>query len=395
LIRKARICHITKATGVAGSEKHLLMLLRGLDKAKYQVKLALLAERDKPLDDYVLRLEEGGVQVKRVFIRGDIDPLLVWRLYRLLREGNYDLVHTHLIHADLYGTLAAKLAGVPIIVSTKHNDNAFRRHPFYAFLDRLASKFAGKIIVVSDHLKRFFDEVEGLDRGKMTRIHYGLEEAWVEDQSSRTARPVSVQEELGIPPDTPLVGIIARLNPQKGHTYLLAAFAKVVESLPEARLLIVGDGNLRGDLERQTRELRITRRVTFTGWRDDIPRIMADLNLLILSSLWEGFGLVLLEAMMMGKPIVASRVSAIPEIVVDGVTGLLVPPRDQEALAKAIIAMLQDKERAEAMGQAGRERVERYFSVERMVQQTEALYEELIKEKMRLSWVEREEWQPF
>jgi glycosyltransferase involved in cell wall biosynthesis len=384
LIRKARICHVTKATGVAGSEKHLLILLTGLDKAKYQVTLVLLVERDKPLDDYALQLEEGGVQVRRVLIRGDINPLLVWRLYQLLREGNYDLIHTHLIHADLYGTLAAKLAGVPIIISTKHNDNAFRRHPFYALLDRLASKFADKIIVISDHLKRFFVEIERLDPRKMTRIYYGLDTGWVEGGGSHTARPISVQEELGIPPDTPLAGIIARLNPQKGHTYLVTAFAKVVGSLPEARLLIVGDGNLRGDLERQTRELRITRQVTFTGWRDDIPRIMAALNLLILPSLWEGFGLVLLEAMMIGKPIVASRVSAIPEIVVDGVTGLLVPPRDPEALAKAIIALLQDKERADVMGRAGQERVKRYFSVDRMVQQTETLYGELVRGKMRL-----------
>ena len=389
-----RGCHITKATGVAGSEKHLLTLLTSLDKAKYQVTLILLVERDKPLDDFVRRFEEEGVQVKRVLIRGDVDPLLIWRLCRLLREGNHDLVHTHLIHADLYGTLVAKLAGVPIIVSTKHNDNAFRRHPFYAFLDRLAAKFADKIIVISDHLKRFFVEIEKLDPRKMTRIYYGLDAAWVEGRSSKIAKPISVQEELGIPPDTPLAGIIARLNPQKGHTYLLTAFAKVIEALPEARLLIVGDGNLRRDLERQARELQITRRVTFTGWRDDIPHIMADLNFLLLPSLWEGFGLVLLEAMMMGKPIVASKVSAIPEIVVDGVTGLLVPPRDPEALAGAIIALLQDRERGEAMGQAGRARVEKHFSVERMVQQTEALYEELVREKVGLEWVKGEGWQP-
>ena len=103
---KAKICHITKATGVAGSENHLVTLLTGLDKAKYQVTLVLLLERDKPLEDYVRRFEEGGVQVKRMLIRGDVDPLLVWRLYRLLREDNYDIVHTHLIHADLYSALA-------------------------------------------------------------------------------------------------------------------------------------------------------------------------------------------------------------------------------------------------------------------------------------------------
>jgi glycosyltransferase involved in cell wall biosynthesis len=383
LTQKANICHITKTTGVAGSERHLLTLLTSLDKAKFQTTLILLVEQDKPLDDYVRQFEEGGVQVKRVLIRGDVDPLLIWELFRFLREESFDLVHTHLIHADLYGTLAAKLSGVPIIVSTKHNDNAFRRHPLYAFLDRLASKFVDRSIVISDHLKRFFVKVEGLDPAKMTRIYYGLDPAWVHVRSLEQDKPVSAREELGIPPDAPLAGIIARLIPQKGHTYLLAAFAKAIEALPEARLLVVGDGYLRGDLETQVGELQATRLI-FTGWRDDIPRIMADLNLLILPSLWEGFGLVLLEAMVMGKPIVASRVSAIPEIVVDGVTGLLVPPRDPKALAEAIIALLQDREQAEAMGQAGRERVERYFSVQRMVQQTEALYEELIREKMGL-----------
>ncbi len=394
LTQKAKICHITKATGVAGSENHLLTLLPSLDKAKYQATLVLLVERDKPLDDYVRQFEERGVRVERMVIEGDIDPLLVWRLYRLLRKRNYDLVHSHLIHADLYGTLAVKLARVPIVVSTKHNDNAFRRHSFYAFLDRLASKFADRIIVISDHLKRFFADVERLDPGKMIRIYHGLDPVWVEGQSSTIAGPISVQEEFGIPPNAPLAAVIARLNPQKGHTYLLTAFAKVIEALPEARLLVVGDGHLRGDLEKQTEELRITHRVIFTGWRNDIPRLIADLNLLILPSLWEGFGLVLLEAMMMGKPIVASGVSAIPEIVVDGVTGLLVPPRDPEALAEAIIALLQNRERAEAMGRAGRARVERYFSLERMVQQTEALYEELVREKMGLEWAEGKGWQP-
>jgi len=117
---KAKICHFTKATGVAGSENHLITLLSGLDKAKYQVTLVLLVEQDKPLDDFVCRFEEEVVQVKRVLIRGDIDPLVVWRLYRLLREGKYDLVHTHLIHADLYGTLAPKLA-VPSFAFTNEN----------------------------------------------------------------------------------------------------------------------------------------------------------------------------------------------------------------------------------------------------------------------------------
>jgi len=380
-LNPVRVCHITKATGIAGSEKHLLTLLTGLNKAKYQVTLILLVERDKLLEDFVRRFEEGGVQVKRVLIRGDVDPLLVWGLYQLLWKGNYDLVHTHLIHADLYGTLAAKLARVPIILSTKHNDDAFRRHPFLAFLDRLASKFANKVIVISNSLRRFFVEVEGLDSGKIIRIYYGLDAA---ELGVHKLGGSSVREEFGIAADAPLVGIIARLDPQKGHAYLLTAFAKVAEALPGARLLVVGDGHLRRDLERRARELGIAHQAIFTGWRDDVPCIMAGIDLLVAPSLWEGFGLVLLEAMVAGRPIVASRVSAIPEVVADGETGILVPPKDPQALAEAILRLASDQELARRMGEAGRERIEERFSAKRMVKMTENLYDGLIKQCLNL-----------
>lgn len=379
MIKKARICHITKATGVAGSEKHLLMLLRGLDRAKYQVKLVLLVERDKPLDDYVLRFEEVGVQVKRVLIGGDIDPLLVWRLYRLLREGKYDLIHSHLIHADLYGTLAAKLAGVPIIVSTKHNENVFRRHPFYAFLDRTAARFADKIITISDSLKRFAVEVEGLDAEKIVRIHYGL--GLTHASTSDTARP-SLRAELGIGRDSPLAAIVARLIPQKGHVYLLHAFRRVLGALPEARLLVVGEGYLREELESLAEELGVASKVIFTGFCGNVSRIMDGIDLFVLSSLWEGFGLVLLEAMAASKPIVATMVSAIPEIVLDGETGILVPPNDPELMAEGITKLLTQPTLARQMGCRGKQRLEREFSAQKMIAATEVLYDDLVAAKL-------------
>lgn len=379
MIRKARICHITKATGVAGSEKHLLMLLRGLDKAKYQVKLVLLVERDTPLDDYVLRFEEVGIQVKRVLIRGDVDLLLIWRLYRLLREGNYDLIHSHLIHADLYGTLAAKLAGVPIIVSTKHNENVFRRHPFYAFLDRTAARFADKIITISDSLKRFAVEVEGLDVEKIVRIHYGLDPTHA---STGDAARRSLRAELGIGRDRPLAAIVARLIPQKGHGYLLHAFKRVLGALPEARLLVVGEGYLREELESLAEELGVASNVTFTGFRRDVPRIMDGIDLFVLSSLWEGFGLVLLEAMAASKPIVATMVSAIPEIVLHGETGILVPPNDPELMAEGITKLLTQPTLARQMGCKGKQRLEQEFSAQKMIAATELLYDDLIAAKL-------------
>jgi len=378
-MKPSKICHIAKATGVAGSENHLLTLLPGLDKAKYQVTLVLLVEQDKPLDDFVHRFDEEGVQVKRVLIRGDMDPLLVWRLHRLLREGNYDLVHTHLIHADLYGTLAAKLAGVPIIVSTKHNENVFRRHSFYAFLDRTAARFADKIITISDSLKRFAVEVEGLDAEKIVRIHYGLgpTHASIDDPDR-----LSLRAELGIGREIPLAAIVARLIPQKGHVYLLHAFRRVLEALPEAKLLVVGEGYLRGELESLAEELGVASNVIFTGFRQDVPRIMGGIDLFVLSSLWEGFGLVLLEAMAAGKPVVATNVSAIPEIVLDGETGILVPLNDPEPMAEAITKLLAQPALARQLGCKGKQRLKQEFSTQEMIAATELVYDDLVAAKL-------------
>ena len=369
-----RICHVFKITGVSGSENHLLALASHLDRNRYRLTFCLLVERGPDLSAYVAALEVVGVEVVRFPIRADLDPLLLWRLARFLRAAKPDIVHTHLIHGDLYGTLAARLAGVPVVVSTKHNDDAFRRSRFYAWLSRQVARRQDRIIAISNHLARFAVEVEGLDADRITTIHYGLDGAAFR---ARVRDVAGVRAEFDIPAAAPLAGVVARLDPQKGHVYLLRAWRQVTAALPEeARLLVVGDGPLRGELQQQTRDLGLEGSVIFTGRRKDVPRLMAALDVVTLPSLWEGFGLVLLEAMAVARPIVASRVSAIPEIVADGETGLLVPPRDVNALAAALIELLRDHQQAAEMGRRGQERLEQEFTVERMVAQTEAVYEQ-------------------
>jgi len=368
-----RICHVFKITGVSGSENHLLALASHLDRSRYRLTFCLLVERGPDLSAYVVALEAVGVEVVRFPIRADLDPLLLWRLARFLRAAKPDIVHAHLIHGDLYGTLAARLAGVPVVVSTKHNDDAFRRSRFYAWLSRQVARRQDRIIAISNHLARFAVEVEGLDADRITTIHYGLDGAAFR---ARVRDVAGVRAEFDIPAAAPLAGVVARLDPQKGHAYLLRAWRQVTAALPEARLLVVGDGSLRGELQQQTRDLGLENSVIFTGRRKDVPRLMAALDVVALPSLWEGFGLVLLEAMAVARPIVASRVSAIPEIVADGETGLLVPPRDVNALAAALIELLRDHQQAAEMGRRGQERLEQEFTVERMVAQTEAVYEQ-------------------
>jgi glycosyltransferase involved in cell wall biosynthesis len=375
-----KICHIFKITGVAGSENHLLSLASHLDRRRYRLIFCLLVEREPDLSAYVAALASVGVEVAQFPIRADVDPHLLWRLARFLRACRPDVVHTHLIHGDLYGTLAARLAGVPAMVSTKHNDNAFRRRGFYARLDRALARWQDRIITISHHLKRFCIEVEGLPPEKIVPIHYGLDaDAFLRPRQSGK----DVRQEFGIPSDAPLVGVVGRLTEQKGHRYLFQAFARVLEALPSAHLLVVGDGELRPALERQVAAAGLGQRVTFAGWRRDVARVMAALDVLAMPSLWEGFGLVLLEAMAASRPIVASRVSAIPEIVTHGETGLLVPPKDVAALARALLNFLRDPARAKEMGRRGRERLAQQFTVDRMVEQIQAVYDDLVQERRK------------
>ena len=370
-----KICHVFKITGVSGSENHLLTLASHLDRSRYRLTFCLLVEREPELSAYVAALKAVGVEAVRLPIRADLDLLLLWQLVRFFHAQRPAVVHTHLIHGDLNGTLAARLAGVPFVVSTKHNDDVFRQRGFYAWLDRTVARYQDRIITISHHLKRFYVEVEGLPAGKIVTVHYGLDpDAFLGGADDGA----DVRAELGVPADTPLVGVVGRLTEQKGHVYLLDAFTGVIQALPAAHLLVVGDGELRSALERQAARLGLYGSVTFTGRREDVPRIMMALDVLVMPSLWEGFGLVLLEAMAAAKPVVASRVSAIPEIVVEGETGLLVPPKDPENLSRALLALLRDLARAREMGQRGRQRLEQQFTVARMVEQTQAVYEGLV-----------------
>jgi glycosyltransferase involved in cell wall biosynthesis len=191
----------------------------------------------------------------------------------------------------------------------------------------------------------------------------------------------ALAQEWKIRSHTPVIGTLARLHEQKGHSYLLDAVAQLRREIPDVKALVVGDGELRPSLEQRTQALRLSDSVIFTGTRRDVPEILALLDVFVLPSLWEGLPIALLEAMAAGLPVVATRVGGVPEVVVDGETGLLVPPRDPDALSEAILTLLQDPDLRQKMGQAGQERVREYFSVERMVEETEALYERLLAEK--------------
>jgi glycosyltransferase involved in cell wall biosynthesis len=367
-----RVAHISKVTGIAGSETHLLTLLPGLAGQGIDVTMIMLEDPSRRADDFYEAMSAHGIDVERVAIGSHIDLPLTKRLAEKFNRLKPDIVHTHLIHADLYGTAAARRAEVRGIVSSRHNDNPFRRNPAIKLANRRAMRRTDRVITISEALNKFVREVEGIEAGKVTTVHYGLEPPEL---------PANAREEghrrFGYSDDRPVIGMFGRLIEQKGVDTLIDAFAQVRQAVPDAALLIVGDGTLRGQLEELAESLGLGEAVTFAGWVPQAYKLMPACDLIAMPSRWEGFGLVALEAMGSARPLIASRVSALPEIVVDGETGLLVPPNDPELLAEAIVPMLSNHSLASRMGKAGYRRLVSSFSVSKMIQGTLSVYEDI------------------
>lgn len=373
--RIMRVTHLIKAVGIAGAERHLLTLIPGLRARGVDVDLILLVEKDRIQDDYVLLMEAEGVPVERRTIRRHIDPTLTPWLNGRLRQRKPDILHTHLIHADLYGTLAAWGTGVRVI-SSRHNDDPFRATTPYRQLIRFLWQLTDAGIAISSAVARFSIDTEGAPADKLNVVHYGI--AHQRPVIDKKAARAELCSELQLSHDVVIFGIVARLIAQKGIDDGLRAFRRVVDVFPDAHLVVAGDGTLRQVLETETERLQLVNNVHFLGWRSNALQVMAALDVFLMPSLWEGFGLTLLEAMSVSVPVVATSVSAIPEIIVHQETGLLVPPRDVVALAEAMTLLVQDSALRHHMGMLGEDRLETHFSADRMIDQTLAVYQRVV-----------------
>jgi glycosyltransferase involved in cell wall biosynthesis len=366
------VVHLHKVTGISGSENHLLHLLSGLAHTRFTPVLMMLTDpqRGFPDREYTGRLQRAGVRVESLAIRGDFDPILVASLVRWFRRERPAIVHTHLIHADVHGVVAARLAGVPVVVSTKHNDDPFRTRRSIVWLERWLARRTDRTIAISEWIRGFTLRVTAAPDERVVTVRYGYSPTNDDEHA-----PVSPFAAHGVPSDAIPIVSVGRLVEQKGHEYLIRAFAAIAPAFPRAWLVIVGEGERRTALMELARRQGLADRVVFAGYRPDALQYIRCCGIYVHPSMWEGFGLVLLEAMAAARPVVASRVSAIPEVVAHGVSGLLVPPRDPEALAAALTTLLRDPAAAVRFGRAGAERVAREFSVDAMVRGTQQVYE--------------------
>jgi glycosyltransferase involved in cell wall biosynthesis len=282
---------------------------------------------------------------------------------RAVRAERPDLLHTHLVHADVYGSIAARATRTPF-VSTRHNDDRYLLGPF-RYVDRGFARGARRLIAISDAVRRFL-VAAGHDPRRLVTIRYGLDEP-----ARAPSRPSP--DEAGIPAGVPLALAVGRLIEQKDHATLLRAFALVRRDVPEARLAILGSGPLDAATRSLAAELGLAESVTLPG-RTETRDWLARADVFVHTSRWEGFGIVLLEAMLASLPVVATRVSAVPEVVADGKTGVLVGAGDVDGVARELGALLADPERARSLGAAGLARARADFSVARMVAETLAVY---------------------
>ncbi len=360
-----RVAHIIKVTRISGAEGHLLHLLPALRERGVDARLIILVERDKPMDEMATACAERGIPLERLPIGRDLDPGLVWRLRGLLRRIQPEIVHTHLVHADLLGYAAARAAGKARVISSRHNDDSFRRGSGWRRLHRWHWRLIDGGIAISCAIKRFAIEIEGAPADKIQVVRYGLPSLWLDDRAVEAAR-AELRAELELGQDALLLGMACRLVEQKGIPYALEAFRRIRPAFPRARLVIAGDGPLAGELRRLARMLGIADAVHWLGWRPDAADLMAAFDVFLMPSAHEGFGLALLEAMSRRLPIIASRVSAIPEVVADEENGILVPARDAESLARAMRRLLGDRALRKHMGLLGASRLEERFSVESM-----------------------------
>lgn len=358
-----RVLHLHKLRGVGGSERHLLALLPALRERGVDARLLGLDAVGFDSSAFYRELQALGVPCEQVPCRADVDPRLLVDVARTVARLRPALLHTHLVHADVYGVLASLATRTPV-VSTRHNDDRYLLGPF-RYVDRAFASRTRRLIAISDAVRRFLIRA-GHRAERVETIHYGL------DLLPPTPSEVKPHE-AGIPEDAPLLLAIGRLVPQKDHASAVRALALVRQHAPEARLAILGGGPLEAQLRALARSLNVADALVLPG-RVEIRDWLERASLLVHPSRWEGFGMVQLEAMLAGLAIVATRVSAIPEVVEDGVSGRLVDPGDAEGLAAAILPLLEDPQAARRMGAAGRARARERFSVAGMAERTHALY---------------------
>jgi glycosyltransferase involved in cell wall biosynthesis len=369
----ARVMYVVDHLQFGGVQTHLVQLLSRLDRRRFAPAVCALkahGELRPAVEQMGVPVLDGGLGRS---LMGPGGVRVVVRLARLFRAYHVDVAHAYLFHPNVLAPIAARLAGVRgTVVSKRSLDRYPSLLPRYAV--KLGNALAARVMVNADAIGQFVAAEEGCPRGKMVLIPNGVREEALRPPGDRYAK----RRELGLPPEAPVVGAVSRLAWKKGIRHLLEATPRILEAVPDARVVIAGDGPLRAELEAQAAALGVRDRVLFLGSRPDTIEVIAAFDVFVLPSVVEGMSNALLEAMAVGRPAIATDVGGNPEVVVDGETGLIVPASDPHQLAASIQKLLEAPEMAAEMGAAGRRRVIERYQIDAMTRRIEELYDSLL-----------------
>lgn len=372
-MKQVHVLHLIDGLTFGGAETLLRDLAVGLEKRGYRITVGYSTP-----GPFVEELADRGLNLVHLRRRALIDPLFMFRMYRMMRSDLPQIVHTHLFKSDFHGRLAARLAGVPVVISTLHNNDSWAKYWALGHVYGATARFADRLIAVSPEVREYHVLKTGVPPEKITVIENGVDVAAF---SGRHEEARAIRAEFGIPDAAPLFGIIGRLKPQKDLPTFLRAASKILEQRRDARFLVVGDGPLKDELELAAKQLNLLPSLVFTGMRKDIPAIMQAIDVLVLSSLWEGLPVILLEAMASARPVVCTAVDGIKGVAIHNETALLVEPGSPTELSKACLKLADDPQLRERMGRAGLKRVTEFYSMDAMTNRISKLYDDLLTER--------------
>jgi len=369
--RRLRVAHVITGLQLGGGGAVVLTIARALDRSRFDMDVFCIHEAGE-IQGELTRL---GIRVKLLKIWDYRRRFLQYsgvktlRLAARLREGRYDVVHTHIFQADAAGRVAARVAGVPVVVKSLHNMGRWKK-PYQVAVDRLLGEWTDAVVCCSEYQREVASAQEHFSDGKAVTIHHGVDVRLFPARVDRA----SLRTSLGLKPGWTTVGTVGRTVEEKGHAYLLEAVPQILRVHPRVQFLIVGDGPLRQKLEARLAGTPHREHVCFAGARLDIPEMLAVMDVFAFPSLSEGFGIAVIEAMASSLPVVASRIRPLTEIVIEGQTGVLVPPDDAAALGSALNHLIAHPEVAASLGRRGRQIVEQQFTDRMMVRAHEDLY---------------------
>ncbi len=370
------LAQLAGSASYGGGERYLELLLGRVDASRFQ-SLVICPEPGPFVD----RMSKQGVRTLVVHLAPLVNPLALIRLALVLKRERVTILQTHGARSNAYGQVAGRLAGVPVIVSTVHNSlmeyeiGPLRRRMYVGVLRRTI-RLADRVICVSEALRRHVIRDVGVPEARTVTVHNGIDPAGF----AQAGNGAEVRAEFSMA-ESPLLVHIGRFTEQKGHRYLLEALPALRSEWPGLRCLMVGEGPLRDELVGMARRLDLGDCALFIGVRDDIPRVLAAADLVVLPSLSEGFPFVLLEALAMARPVIASRIAGVDELIDHGRTGWLVPPGQPSALAAAIRQALKDPARTREISQQGADWVRSRFTLGHMVAKTQAVYEAALRDR--------------